>query len=422
MSGIVVAFLVVVLGWLATFGLLAVSGIALSQSMLDMMNSAQFVKKQQISGSERLIRRVYRMVINVAGVFYFVSVHGLAIFIIAALFPAFVAFGMAGTVPFDPGVFIFAAIGYAMVEIMVQFGGEPSEPVLPGRPVTREEAPDLWDMVEAVAERLGTRPVDTIFIKPDTAIAVTEEGNLIQKWLNMGERRLILGLGVLSGVTQNQFQAILAHEYGHFSNRDTAGGTLAGYVVDSMYHAVRGFRRTGSKRWYNPVWMFMRVFKPVFLRIALGASRLQELMADRCAAQAYGPEHLSSGLAAVIRQEAVFTAHVKYAMARARFERSRIDNLWTLPPIESRDQWNPEKFERELAETMARTTDEFDSHPSPNERIEYIKHVMPSEPVIELPDSAADLLGNLPTLQVEMTNVINDRLAMERSLRRDYRL
>lgn len=41
------------------------------------------------------------------------------------------------------------------------------------------------------------------------------------------ERFLILGVGVLEGTKLRPFRAILAHEYGRFSNCDTAGGGLA---------------------------------------------------------------------------------------------------------------------------------------------------------------------------------------------------
>ena len=41
------------------------------------------------------------------------------------------------------------------------------------------------------------------------------------------QRLLILGVGVLDGFRLNAFRAVIAHEYGYFSNRDTAGGDVA---------------------------------------------------------------------------------------------------------------------------------------------------------------------------------------------------
>ena len=41
------------------------------------------------------------------------------------------------------------------------------------------------------------------------------------------KRALVLGAGVLDGMKLRAFKGILAHEYGHFHNEDTAGGGFA---------------------------------------------------------------------------------------------------------------------------------------------------------------------------------------------------
>ena len=47
-------------------------------------------------------------------------------------------------------------------------------------------------------------------------------------------RVLVLGVGLLDGLRQAPFCAVLAHEYGHFVHRDTAGGELALRVNNDM--------------------------------------------------------------------------------------------------------------------------------------------------------------------------------------------
>ena len=47
---------------------------------------------------------------------------------------------------------------------------------------------------------------------------------------------------------------------------------------------------SGAAGWYNPAWLFVNGFFRVFLRVSQGASRLQEVMADRWAAFCYGSE------------------------------------------------------------------------------------------------------------------------------------
>jgi hypothetical protein len=38
---------------------------------------------------------------------------------------------------------------------------------------------------------------------------------------------------------------------------------------------------SGAAAWYNPAWLFLNAFHRIFLRISQGASRLQEVRADR---------------------------------------------------------------------------------------------------------------------------------------------
>src|SRR5205823_1728197 len=132
------------------------------------------------------------------------------------------------------------------------------------------EAPQLWALAEEVAARVGTRPIDAIYITPVADIAVTERGSLLKKLRGTGQRCLILGLGALNGMGQDQFKAILAHEYGHFSNRDTAGGNLALQVQRSMYQIAHGLAARGQAHQFNPVWLFLNGFNHLYLRITLG--------------------------------------------------------------------------------------------------------------------------------------------------------
>lgn len=98
----------------------------------------------------------------------------------------------------------------------------------PGRrSLSYEEAPALWDLTRTVAEAVGTRAVDEIRITPGTDLAVYEKGSFRERSNDQAKRILIVGGGVLNDFEQNGFRAVLAHEYGHFSHRDTAGGDVA---------------------------------------------------------------------------------------------------------------------------------------------------------------------------------------------------
>ena len=96
-----------------------------------------------------------------------------------------------------------------------------------------------------VAAAINTRPVNEIRVTHGTELAVYERGGMRVKMQDKAERILIVGVATLNGFSQNAFRAVLAHEYGHFSNRDTAGGDIA-YARQSRYYSTR--RINGSER------------------------------------------------------------------------------------------------------------------------------------------------------------------------------
>jgi Zn-dependent protease with chaperone function len=245
--------------------------------------------------------------------------------------------------------------------------------------------------------------VDAIYVTPAPEIGVTERGSLLQKLSGAGQRCLILGLGTLSGLTQDQFKAILAHEYGHFSHRDTAGGNLARQVLISMHRMAYGLALSGQARWYNPAWLFVNGFYRIFLRITLGASRLQEILADRYAAVAYGVQNFTAGLMHMVRQSLVFNLQVAHEVQQAVKSRRDLSNLYTLPPLEP--DLIGDKVEIQIEEVMSRPTSPYDSHPAVQERIALVQQLEVSK-IEENSEPVWDLLPNAEMLQHKMTAIV----------------
>jgi Zn-dependent protease with chaperone function len=276
----------------------------------------------------------------------------------------------------------------------------------PGRPLPREEEPALWGLADEVAERVGTRPVDAIYVTPGANVAVTERGSLLEKLRDRGQRCLIVGLGALPGMSQAWFRAILAHEFGHFSGRDTAGGNLARRVRLAIHHMAFTLAVNGQARWHNPAWLFVSGYNRIFLRITLGASRLQEILADRTAALAYGAQNLSDGLKHIIRQAAAFDASVNHQVKLATQHHTELPNLY-LPaelPLPVRGEVNDR-----VAKELSRPTAAYDSHPSPQDRFRLLSRLGTAGDGEEGEAGPVwDLLGDPEALQDEMTAMVRD--------------
>jgi hypothetical protein len=217
----------------------------------------------------------------------------------------------------------------------------------------REEAEELWKLTEEVARTVNTRPIDEIRITTGTELAVYERGSWREKLQNKATRILILGVGVLKDFKIDDFRAVLAHEYGHFSNRDTAGGDIALRVQNDMMKFYYAFH-------------FLRLYNFIFRRISHGATRLQEILADRVAAQSYGAPAFEGGLKHVVRRSIEFHRNADIEVTAGIEAMRPLANLYDFR-LE-----NDTSLEKEYEKSINRETTEDDTHPSPKDRFRLI--------------------------------------------------
>ena len=275
----------------------------------------------------------------------------------------------------------------------------------PGMRLDLSREPKLRALLDDVAKRIGTRAVDNVYLTPGTDVAVMERGKGRKK-----ERCLILGVAALDGFQLRPFKAVLGHEYGHFTNRDTAGGTFALAVRNSLGATAVALAEGGAAAWYNPAWLFVNGFNRVFLRISQGASRLQEVLADRWATFAYGADAFERGLRHVVERSVRFDAHIGVTLKEVVDGQKPLMNLYTYTPSA-----DGEDLSADIAEALNRKSSPYDSHPAPNERFALV-HALRNrsrrlEPDDELPTwsvfSDPDALQHAMTAQVRENVRVN---------------
>jgi Zn-dependent protease with chaperone function len=265
--------------------------------------------------------------------------------------------------------------------------------------LTRETK--LRALLDGVAARIGTRAVDNVYLTPSTEVAVMERGKGRNK-----ERCLILGIAALEGMALRPFKAILGHEYGHFTNRDTAGGAFALAVRNSLSTTAIGLAEGGAATWYNPAWWFVNGFHRVFLRISEGASRLQEVLADRWAVFAYGAQAFEQGLRHVVERSVRFDAHATSTLKEVVDGQLPLANLYTYQPKKNED------LTAAIEESLQRASSAYDSHPAPAERFALV-HALPQQGLQPEPDDdapATSLFENVEALQCAMTAQVRENV------------
>jgi Zn-dependent protease with chaperone function len=397
-----------IVAWIAGLILLFVAGKTLSALTLGSIER-NIGSNAEIGSRERTLRRIYRSVINAAAFYYYLSLPIVVLLLLAIVGSVFYAFTLAGQIPIR--LMLILGIGtivtiYKMVHsLFIKIKQQD-----PGRSLNPSEAPRLWQLVHDVANDVGTRPIEEIRITPGTEVAVYETGTPKEKAHDKGRRILILGVGVLNGFRIDAFKAVLAHEYGHFAHRDTAGGDAALRVGNDMMKFAWSMAYAGQAVWWNMGFQFVRLYHFLFRRISFGASRLQEVLADRTAAIRYGGGAFEEGLRHVIRRSAELIHVANREIGLARTTGSQLHNLYDAAPEDD------SSLEEEIERTLNRKTSEDDTHPSPADRFRLVRQIAVPLALPEDPTMVWDFFTNRNGITSEMTSWI------EHSIVRDSRV
>ncbi len=389
--------------WALGLLILFVAGKILSAKTLRSIESSD--PNDVTGGGQAGLRKIYKSVIGIAGVYYYLSQPVVMLLVVVGVLGIMLFFFWLGTIPVKL-VFIIAAGGLITIFYMIKSLVVRPKVEDPGRALSEAEAPELWALARDVAAAIDTRPVNEIRITHGTELAVYERGSMRAKMQDQAERVLIVGVAVLNDFSQNAFRAVLAHEYGHFSNRDTAGGDIAYRVNVDIMRLAESMALSGTATFYNVAFQFLRLYHFLFRRITHGATRLQEILADRVAVHQYGADAFREGLTHVIRREVEFN-HIAEREINVAFTHNRA--LQNLYEISVQDEQVKKSLEQECSEIMQRPTTEDDTHPSPNDRFKLASQIKCKEsaPVSGL---VWDLFRDRESLTNEMNKLLEQRL------------
>jgi heat shock protein HtpX len=158
------------------------------------------------------------------------------------------------------------------------------------RVVSRDEAPELHDMVDRLRQRAGL-PM------PKVAIAPHQQPNAFASGRNPQHAVVCVTEGIMQLGDRDELEGVLAHELGHIKNGDillqTVTATLAGAVgMMSRFGMVGGDGRGGR---VNPLMAILAPLAAMLIQFAI--SRQREFGADRTGAELSGrPLDLASAL------------------------------------------------------------------------------------------------------------------------------
>src|SRR3954463_9483474 len=109
------------------------------------------------------------------------------------------------------------------------------------KPVTREELPRVYQVVERLTQKIGI-PMPKIFVIP------TDSPNAFATGRNPNHASVAVTQGILALLNDEELEGVLAHELGHVRNRDILISSIAATVAGAItYLAEIGFWFGGSR-------------------------------------------------------------------------------------------------------------------------------------------------------------------------------
>jgi heat shock protein HtpX len=167
-------------------------------------------------------------------------------------------------------------------------------------PVTREQAPQLYRIVEFLCSRQGI-PVPKIYIIPD------ESPNAFATGRNPQHASIAVTQGALHLLNEDEITGVLAHELAHVKNRDilisSVAATLAGIIMwvanMARFAAIFGGGRDNDDEGGGALGGLVTIIvAPIAaMLIQMWISRTREYQADAGGAEAAGgPRGLASAL------------------------------------------------------------------------------------------------------------------------------
>ncbi len=214
------------------------------------------------------------------------------------------------------------------------------------QPVTREQLPQVYEIVERLTRKAGL-PMPRIYVIP------SDSPNAFATGRNPSHAAVAVTQGILRLLDARELEGVLAHELSHVANRDILISTIAAAVaglISTLGYVVRwgallgGMRRDDDRGGSGLEMIAWAILAPILaLVIQLAVSRSREYGADASGAELVGdPEPLADALLKLERGNEVLpyqfggpaTAHLFIVHP---FSGGAIMNLLsTHPPIEER--------------------------------------------------------------------------------------
>ena len=200
------------------------------------------------------------------------------------------------------GMFLALAFAVVMNFVSYFYSDKIALAVYRAQPVTREQLPRVYAIVERLTQKIGI-PMPKIYVIP------SDSPNAFATGRNPRHASVAVTQGILQLLSDEEMEGVLAHELGHVNNRDILIGSVAATIAGAvtmlasmgkwaMIFGGLGGRDREGRGGGGLTALFMLIVAPIAASlIQLAVSRSREYQADASGAHYTGnPYALASAL------------------------------------------------------------------------------------------------------------------------------
>jgi Zn-dependent protease with chaperone function len=310
--------------------------------------------------------------------------------------------------------------------------------------ITETEQPELFAFIRRVTIDTETPFPKKIYLSPDVNACVFYDSSFWSMFLPI-KKNLQIGLGLVNAVNVSEFKAVIAHEFGHFSQRSMKLGSFV-YNVNKIIHNML-FENTsysnflGSWASVSDVfaffanltikiaqgiqWVLRQVYK-VVNKSYMSLSREMEFHADAVAASVSG----SNSLVTALRR-------IELADAGYNIALQKCDDLFREKKISNNIYQNHKTVLKHLADefklqeehglpivtddfiisnntSRVNFKDQWASHPTSEDRTQHLLQL--SIPAEIVTDSAWQLFRDKEKLQSQLTMKVYENVTVDKEV------
>lgn len=269
--------------------------------------------------------------------------------------------------------------------------------------IHKKDYPELFSFVKQLATETKAPMPKRIYLTPEVNASVFYDSNLLSMFFP-ARKNLMIGLGFVNSVNMSEFKAVLAHEFGHFSQDSMRLGSYVYNVNKIIYNVLydnEGYASTidswASASSYFSLfaaltvkivqsiqWILQKVYTLVNIT-NLSLSRQMEHHADAVSAFVSGPGHIIMALKRLelsdlaynillsnydrwisenLKPDNIFTQHREVLMHISAENNFETEN--GLPVIDSRKIQN-------IRQSRIVVKDQWSTHPAISDRENFVR-------------------------------------------------